>query len=263
MMFSYDKTLLQVQNLRKTFGNLVAVDDLSFQVQESQIVGLIGPNGAGKTTTFNLISGLFPPTSGRIFFKGKDVTRRIGYQRARQGITRTFESIAVFDDMTVWDNVKVAISHGAAEALLAAIFCPLYVRKISAALCERIEELLTFVGLEDYSQRLAKHLSYGQRKRLEIARVLATGADLLLFDEPTKGLDEQGIEEIIALLRSLPYRGKTLLITEHNRYVIMQLAHHIIVIDRGAKVVEGSPEEVAEHPVVKEAYWGRETYVVA
>ena len=263
MIVTSDKSLLQIQDLRKTFGNLVAVDKLSFQMHECQIVGLIGPNGAGKTTTFNLISGLFPPTSGQIFFKGKDITHSTGHRRARNGITRTFESIAVFAEMTVWDNVEVALDHGAAESLFVAIFHPYYVRKTCATLREKIEELLCFVGLEDYSGRFANQLSYGQRKRLEIARVLATGADLLLFDEPTKGLDEQGIMDIINLLQRLPVQGKSLLITEHNRRVIMQLAHHIIVMDRGIKVAEGCPEEIAEHPIVKETYWGRETYVVA
>lgn len=233
--------LLEVRNVTMKFGSLVACDDVTFDVEEGSVVGLIGPNGAGKTTLFNCISGFYRPTSGRLLLRGRDVTGLPAHEVARLGAVRTFQVVRPLKEMTVLDNVLVgAFMQGAdGESAL----------KIA-------HECLGLCHLDDMSDRLAGGLPIGYKKRLEMARALATGPSLLMLDEAMAGLTSTEVKAAIEIIRGLQRRGITLLVVEHIMEAVMSVADKIVVLDSGAKIAEGPPQEVVEDEKVIAAYLG-------
>ncbi|WP_208866949.1 ABC transporter ATP-binding protein [Bradyrhizobium sp. AS23.2] len=237
------KTLLRVDDITMAFGGIVAVANLSLTVETGEILALIGPNGAGKTTTFHVIAGVHKPTAGRIFFDGQDITFYRPDGRCRSGVARTFQITQPFQELTVEENVMVgslAQHRSIADA-----------RKDARRYVE-------MVGLSDRANVLAKGLSTGQRKRLEMARAMATRPKLLLLDEVTGGVDQKSIPGLIELVKQLRREGLTLVIIEHNMRVINELADRAIFMNRGQKMAEGTPEDVMQRPEVVELYLGEE-----
>jgi branched-chain amino acid transport system ATP-binding protein len=235
-------TILRVANLTKRFGGLVAVSDASFEVAAGEILGLLGPNGAGKTTLFNTVAGLYQPTAGRIEFLGRDISRSKPHRRAELGLARTFQITQPFAELTVEENVMVGTLARC--------------NRIATAR-ERAQQYIGFVGLEAKRSTLGKQLSTGQRKRLELARALATEPKLLLMDEVTGGVDQSAIPGLIDLVVRLKREGMTIVIIEHNMRVISQLADRLMFLDNGRTIVTGAPAEVVGHPTVQSLYLGR------
>ena len=236
-------TILEVKNLTKAFGGLLAVNDISFQVEEGEIIGLIGPNGSGKTTTFNCINQFFPITSGDILFKGKSIIGLKTHQICHMGIGRTFQVSKPLARMTVLENVT------------ASAFCR--VNTIKDAKDEALR-VLEFCNLSNQNEKQAKNLPISGRKRLEIARSLATKPDLLLLDETTAGLNPAELDEAIDLIKKIRDNGISILIVEHIMKVIMTISDRIHAINFGQTIAEGAPEEVANNPAVVEAYLGEQ-----
>lgn len=233
--------LLQVDAITMRFGGIVAIDNLSLDVKQGQILALMGPNGAGKTTTFHVIAGVHKPTSGRILFQGQDITAMRPDGRCRAGVARTFQITQPFEQLSVTENIMVGarpFHHSMAE-----------LRKASEAFADQ-------VGLGDKLDTPAKGLSTGQRKRLELARAMATRPKLLLMDEVTGGVDMKSIPGLIDLVKSLRQGGLTIVLIEHNMKVINDLADEAIFMNRGARMVSGTPYQVATDPAVVELYLG-------
>lgn len=233
--------VLTVKGLTKSFGGLVAVKNVSFSINEGEILGLIGPNGAGKTTLFNLITGFIKPDAGSVILKGEDLTRAQPHTVVKKGMARTFQLVNPFSNMDLIDNVSVA----------------LYGKK-GIRSTEKAIEILTLVGLAQRKSELAKNLPHGELKKLEIARALATEPDLLLLDEPFAGLSFEEVTELMELVKRLNEKGLTIMIVEHVMRVIMNLSHRVIVICDGEKIAEGKPLEITKEKKVIEAYLGGE-----
>ncbi len=233
--------LLEVQNVSRFFGGLAAVNDVSFGVNKGEIVGLIGPNGAGKTTLFNVINGFYRPSKGEVIFKGERISGLKPHKICKKGIARTFQVVKPLQRMTVLENV------------MASAFVRARSRKEAedAAL-----ELLEFTGLIDDRDLVSKGLPLGKRKRLEIARALATGPELLMLDESFAGLNPTELNESIRIIRQIKERGITILIIEHHMKVIMSISDRIVVLNYGEKIAEGPPDEIGRNPQVIEAYLG-------
>jgi branched-chain amino acid transport system ATP-binding protein len=239
-----DEPLLKLEDVTKTFGGLRAIDDVSVTIHRGEIVGLIGPNGAGKTTLFNLIDGFYKPNEGKITFKREDITNLAPPIICTKGIGRTFQLVKPFPHITVFDNVRVGS----------------WLRNNSStSVYQKTKEVLHFVGLERYQDYQASNLTLANRKRLELARALATDPELLLLDEVMAGLNPAEIEEIITVVRKVSTEMKvTLLIIEHVMRAIMALSHRIVVLDYGKKIAEGGAEEIAKNENVIKAYLGEE-----
>ncbi|WP_342640131.1 ABC transporter ATP-binding protein [Rhodoligotrophos ferricapiens] len=236
--------LLKVDGITMSFGGIVAIDNLSLTVQPGEILALMGPNGAGKTTTFHVIAGVHSPNSGKIIFNGQDITGLKPDGRCRAGVARTFQITQPFHELTVEENVMVgALAHNSTMAE-------------ARADARRYVEM---VGLADRADVLAKGLSTGQRKRLEMARAMATRPKLLLLDEVTGGVDQKSIPGLIDLVKRLRSEGLTLVIIEHNMRVINELADRAIFMNRGIRMAEGTPAEIAQHPEVIDLYLGEAT----
>ena len=236
------KELLEVRSVTKRFGSLVVIDNLSFSICKGETLGLIGPNGAGKTTLFNLISGYYRPDQGKITFLGRDISTLEPHEICEKGIARTFQLVKPFSKMTVFDNIVVG-------ALLRT-------KGMEKARAEA-EDIIEMVGLNEAREAPAKNLTMAKRKLLELARSIATKPKLLLVDEVVAGLNAEEIDEVLALLKRIKSTGVTLCLVEHVMKAIMSVSDRILVLDRGAKVAEGSPEEVSIHKGVIQAYLGR------
>ena len=248
--------VLDAQNISKVFGGLVAVNDVSFSVPERGIVSLIGPNGAGKTTFFNCLTGLYRPTTGRVSFAGKDITAKRPDLVTRAGIARTFQNIKLFRTMTAVENVQVGMHSRLRTRFTGMVLHTPFNRREEKMSQEKALDLLEFVGIKR-ADELAMSLPYGDQRRLEIARALASDPKLLLLDEPTAGMNPQESEELRRLMELLrTERGMSVLLIEHDMRVVMNVSDHITVLDHGEKIAEGSPEEIRQNPRVVEAYLG-------
>jgi branched-chain amino acid transport system ATP-binding protein len=250
--------LLEITNLSKNFGGVKALSAVSFAVAEGEIMGLIGPNGAGKTTCFNLISGLIPPSGGGISLGGRDLAPLPPYARARLGLARTFQNIQLFSGMTVLENVLTGCHLRQPVGALAALLPLPRVSRARGRNRERSLELLDLVGLSPQADFPAEALAYGDQRRLEIARALAQGPELLLMDEPAAGLNPRETEDLAGLLENIRTMGVTLLVIEHDMDLVMKLCHRVAVLDYGEVIATGTPREIRRNPRVITAYLGRE-----
>ena len=239
------KTILEIQDISKNFGGIRAVDELTFDVKEGEILGLLGPNGSGKTTLFNLITGVYAADSGRIRFQTQDITNELSYRIALKGISRTFQSTKVFHTQTVLDNIATAMIARARK------------RHISETR-QKADDVLEFTHLGKAKNAIAGDLTHAYQRRLMVAMALVEDPDLLLLDEITAGMSGEECNEMIEMAKRIRDRGTTIVLIEHNMRVAMALSDRIVVLNFGRKIAEGKPEEITTNETVLEAYLGRE-----
>jgi len=247
---------LGVTGVAVNFGGLQALTDTSFVVEQGRITCLVGPNGAGKTTIFNVVTGFLRPAAGTVAFQGQPLVGLRPQAIVRAGIARTFQNLRLFVDLTALDNVVIALPSQFAEEPLGAIFRPLHTARTQARRRAEARAVLAEVGLAERADEVVRNLSYGEQKLLTVARVLATGAELLLLDEPASGLAAGALDRVMALLRTLQAAGKTLLVVEHNTRVVQKIADEVLFLHQGRLLAQGSPERIITDPKLAEIYFG-------
>jgi branched-chain amino acid transport system ATP-binding protein len=263
--------ILKIDSVSKRFGGLMALSDVSFEVQRGRILGLIGPNGAGKTTMFNCVAGIYKPTDGAILFNVQekedggragpgrqvDVSGSRPEQMTRMGVARTFQNIRLFGSLTVLDNVRIGRHCRSSQGFWGALLRTSAQKAEERLLVERSMEHLDFVGLKQKALDLSASLSYGDQRRLEIARALASEPRLLLLDEPAAGMNPQETASLVDLIHAILARDVTVVLIEHDMKLVMRICEHLVVLDHGVKIAEGGPREIRENQNVIEAYLGR------
>ncbi len=247
---------LEVSGVNQRFGGLQALNDCGFAIAQGGITCLVGPNGAGKTTIFNVITGFLRPDTGQVAFRGRRLDGLRPQAIVAAGVARSFQNLRLFVDLTALENVLVGLPAGFGEAPLGALFRPFHTAQLDRVRRAQAMERLEHVGLADRAGEKVRNLSYGEQKLLTVARLLATGAELLLLDEPASGLAAGALDQVMALLRRLQADGKTLLVVEHNTRVVQQIADHVLFLHQGHLMAEGTPERIIADPVLAEIYFG-------
>ncbi len=250
--------ILEVKNITKKFGGIQALTDVSFQVDQGEVFGLIGPNGAGKTTMFNIITSMFPPTAGEVVFTKKRLTGKKPYQITKEGVCRTFQNIRLFPEMTVLENVTVGQHCRTSSGVWSGVLKLKSQRMEEEKIKLKARDLLHLVGLEEFEDSFADNLAYGQQRRLEIARALASDPKLLLLDEPAAGMNEKETNDLFELIQKIKKLNITILLIEHDMPLVMKVCDRMAVLNFGKKIAQGTPDEIRNNPAVIEAYLGRE-----
>ncbi len=253
-----DNTILELQNVTLAFGGLKAVNEINFSMKQNEILSLIGPNGAGKTSTFNLITGVYTPTAGKIIFKGHDLKKYKPHQITNLGIARTFQNIRLFKQLTVLENIILAMDHTRKVNFFASLLPFGTGKKELDMVTEQAIKYLEYADLAEFKDLRAENLPYGKQRELEICRAIATGADLLLLDEPAAGLNPSETTQLMDILRKIKSElKKSIFLIEHDMKLVMGISDRIVVLDYGEKIAEGSPEEIRNNPAVIQAYLGK------
>ena len=249
---------LEIDQLTMQFGGLVAVNEVSISIKKGEIHGLIGPNGSGKTTIFNVLSGYYKPTGGKISFEGRVISGLPAHQITAAGFARTFQNMRLFKTMTVMENLLVAMGHHSKINMFQEIFDPVTVRREEQKFTDKAMELLNLLEVGEFANELATSLPYGHQRRVEMARALATDPKIILLDEPAAGLNEVETEDLRNTLMKIRDSGVTIFLVEHDMKLVMEVCEEISVLDYGRKIAEGTGAAISENPVVIEAYLGQE-----
>lgn len=252
--------LLRIEHVSVRFGGIVAVNDSHFTVRENEITCLIGPNGAGKTTLFNLITGFLTPTSGSIYFRDRNITGMKPESIVRLGIARTFQNLRLFNEMTVLENLLLAVPGRYNQSIFRPLFLRRQLKKAEVQNINRAMETLEYVGLGGKAFEITDNLSYAEQKLLSIGRLLMTEADVLLLDEPASGLDKNSLDRVMPLIQDLKRQNKTILLIEHNMDIVRGIADQVVFLNQGQVLGVGTAEEIMSNPALTEIYFGGETH---